>query len=196
MKRTLEMCQKEALKYSSRIEWIKNDKNSYHSAQRYGWLPKCTKHMKKYIKWNYLLCLKEAKKYNTISNWIDKSNTSYNIARKNNWIKDCSKHMKKTRLIWTKEKCINDAKKYKTNLEWRKNSRYAYQAAQRYGWIKECIKHMTPIHIGRSFIYTFDYCKQDALKYSTKKEWREASKNIYHTAWRNNWLNKITNHMK
>jgi hypothetical protein len=38
-------------------------------------------------------------------------------------------------------------------------------------------------------------CVEDALKYTTKKKWRENSNNLYLLAWKNKWLNECTAHM-
>ena len=44
--------------------------------------------------------------------------------------------------------------------------------------------------------WTKENCKEDALKYNTKKEWRIHTGGAYISAYKNGWLNECCEHMK
>ncbi len=154
---TKKKCFQIAKKYKTRVDWIRNDKNSYMAAHKYGWLKHCCKHMlstdevraKSQRTWTKEKCLKEAKKYKNKTDWYTKSNQSYEAARRHGWIEDCSKHMmssfetmSKAMLKWTPEKCLKEARKHKTRWDWRKADFGSVRAAKKYGIFEECVKHM------------------------------------------------------
>jgi len=96
---TFKKCLEEAKKYKHRADWFKADRDSYAASVRYGWHPKCTKHMCKrrvVIFWTLEKCKSEAGLYNTKSDWTSNSPGSYYAAWKNGWIKECTKHIKRT----------------------------------------------------------------------------------------------------
>lgn len=91
-----------AKKYKYSSDWKRNDYTSYNSAQRYGWLPECIKHMKPKSRkkprlWTKEKCIAVAHKYNSIWEWNKKGRGSYMAARRYGWIKDCTRHMKKNK---------------------------------------------------------------------------------------------------
>ena len=47
---------------------------------------------------------------------------------------------------------------------------------------------------GNNYIWTKEKCKEEALKYNTKKEYLEKSSS-YFSAYKNKWLNEICSHM-
>lgn len=49
---------------------------------------------------------------------------------------------------------------------------------------------------GVDIIWTYDKCKEEALKYNTKIDFREKSCGAYNAARRNNWLSDVCSHMK
>ncbi|ALP47002.1 hypothetical protein phiGrn1_0289 [Vibrio phage phi-Grn1] len=77
-------------------------------------------------------------------------------------------------LKWTPERLKEDALKYKTSSEWRKMSPSAYAAAHKKGLLDECYAHMT-MHQKPNGYWTLERLKEDALKYKTRREWRENS---------------------
>lgn len=90
LKWTLLLCQKESKKYKTRSEWKSKSYGSYQAAQTYGWLNKCSNHMKYLVKpknyWNFKRCLIDSKKHKNRSEWCKKSKGAYNSARLNNWL--------------------------------------------------------------------------------------------------------------
>ena len=94
---------------------------------------------------------------------------------------------------WTKEKCKEESLKYKSKIEFQKNSGGCYDAARRNGWLDDCCSHM--VITQKPFGYwTFERCKEEALKYKTKGEF-EKNSSAYLISCRNNWVNDICSHM-
>lgn len=91
-----------------------------------------------------------------------------------------------TIIKWTKEKCVQEALKYKTKKEWGINSRGSYESARKNKWIDECAKHMITGRKAR--IWTFDKCKLEATKYTSRTEWAEKSGSSYYAAVRYKWI--------
>jgi hypothetical protein len=126
-------CQEEALKYSTRTEYLKNS-SSYYSAQKHNWLNDICKHMYKKPQkyWTYKTCLNEAKDKKTKSNFR-KSITAYKIATINGWLCDIYSEMnwkepQKSKNYWNNyDNCLNEAKKYKTSTEFIKKASYVYK---------------------------------------------------------------------
>lgn len=96
---------------------------------------------------------------------------------------------------WTLELCKEESAKYSYIKDWRKESLASYQAAHKNGWIDECTAHMIEIQKPTGY-WTFDRCKQSALKYNTIKEWRANDGTAYAKAAKNGWLDECTVHMQ
>lgn len=142
---TLELCQEDAINYSSRTEWSKSP--AYKAAQKNGWIDDCCNHMIYKINpdWTFEMCFKICLKYKSKSELRLKNESIYRSIIKNKWSKKCFEHMikkKKPDGYWTKEKCINEALKYKKKLDFKKNGLGAYDAAYKKKWMSDCCMHM------------------------------------------------------
>jgi hypothetical protein len=95
---TKERCMEDALKYSTKTEWLKKNAKCYQAARRNGWVKECSLHMIELVKpkgyWTKERCIEEAKKYVSRKEWGLNSGGSYYYARHNNWIEECAAHMK------------------------------------------------------------------------------------------------------
>lgn len=91
-----ENCVKDAQKYKTRSEWIKNSAGAYDAARDNNWIEICCAHMVRYYKpmgfWTKEKCKEDALKYATKNEW-QKSSYGYRAAHDNNWVEECSKHM-------------------------------------------------------------------------------------------------------
>ena len=146
-----------------------------------------------YLKWTKEKCIKEAEKYKKRTKFARESNSAYNSARNNKWLDEVCFHMdkvdKKSKGYWTKEKCAEESLKYKTKKELYKNSSGAYMSMFNNDWLYELCPHMkTKMPNG---YWTKERCIEEALKYKTKKEFRENNQSAYVCMSKNNWLNDV-----
>lgn len=82
---------------------------------------------------------------------------------------------------WTDETIRAKAAKYQKSGEWQKNSNKSYKAAYRKGkiYFQSCCQHM--IHVRRRS-WTDESIRQEALKYNTRREFRNGSPSAYNAA--------------
>ena len=164
-----------------------------------GWNPpKQKKTTKPNGYWTLELCKEEALKYTTKVDWAKKSTSSQQAARKNGWYKECTAHMielLKPAGYWTKERCMEEALKYDAKSIWAKNSDSTYNSARKNGWFEECTAHMVELQKPGGY-WTLERCKEEALKYKTRNEWRENGRNSYQAAMSSKFLIECTSHME
>jgi predicted GIY-YIG superfamily endonuclease len=167
---TLEICRKEALKYSYRTSFQKNSP-AYKAAYKYGWLDDICNHMVKPKPTNHIwtleACGKEAKKYNLKKDFQKKSNSAYQAAWKNKWLEQICGHMeenKKPHKYWTKEKCAEEALKFNHKIDFQKNSSAAYSKAHKSKWIDQICEHMTALG-SEKFRYVYSFTFSDSSVY-------------------------------
>ena len=142
---TLDLCQKDALKYNTKAEWKKNSPG-YKKAMRMKWLAECCKHMDSFKKpngyWTLDKCKIEALNYSTRAMWKSHSDASYVIAGRNGWLEECCTHME---LLWEQKwtllACQKEALNYRSRTEW-KHSGHGYDAAVANDWLEFCCNHM------------------------------------------------------
>lgn len=101
----------------------------------------------------------------------------------------------KPRGYWSKENCLKDALKYKTRNEFRVNSKTAYTYAWRNNWLDECFEHMEELQYPIGY-WTKNKCKEEALKYKTKTEFKDNSSSAYRKSIKNGWHLEVCSHMK
>src|ERR1035437_8214206 len=95
---------------------------------------------------------------------------------------------------WTYEKCATEALKYSSRMEFKEKCTGAYWAANRHSWLNGICEHMIRINKPKRY-WTYEKCAEEALKYKTKKEFRENSLSAYDAAKKNKWLDVICSHM-
>jgi predicted GIY-YIG superfamily endonuclease len=97
---------------------------------------------------------------------------------------------------WIYDKCAIEAKKYITRTEFKINSCGAYYASLKNGWMDEICKHMIEKPLSKPHKYwNFKNCKEEALKYINKKQFKINNASAYNSALRNGWLDDICQHM-
>jgi hypothetical protein len=137
----LQACKKDALKFKTRSEWLKQSGVACRKAYKEGWHKVCCLHMPEIVKWTKEKCKEDALKYKARTEWYEKSPRGYATAHLNGWLNICCKHMQRKRK-WTEEKCREDALKYETKSKWRSQSSGPFTAASKNGWLKSCCQHM------------------------------------------------------
>ena len=103
---------------------------------------------------------------------------------------------KKPNGYWTLERCIEDAKQYTSRHQWKRASGGAFNRASRNGWLDLCCEHMTDrSKQGRPTCWTLKRCKEDALQYGGRNEWKRGSPGAYNAAQLKGWLDECCAHM-
>jgi hypothetical protein len=156
---TKEMVQKEAEKYSSRVEFQKKSPNAESAARRNGWIDDVTKHMtlKRNDNWTYDEILKIAQKYDKFIDFRNNENGAFLFAKRHGFIDDVISHMKRN-IRWDKEKIKNVALNYNSRSEFEKNDPNAYNAALRMGIMDDIAQHMSLLgHRYKRMIYVYEF---------------------------------------
>jgi hypothetical protein len=146
--------------------------------------------------WTLEKCKEDALRFNARGEWKSQS-SGYWGAQRYGWIDECCSHMtspQKPHGYWTLEKCKEDALNYKTKNEWQKNSS-GYGVAFKNNWLLECCDHME-LHSKPNGYWTLEKCKEDALRFNARGEWKIQSSSGYGTALKNNWLLECCDHME
>lgn len=195
-----ERCQEEALRYNTKSEFMKGSVGAYTSSLKKGWLEEVCAHMIKLHKpdgyWTKDICSEEAKKYKTRTEFKRNSN-AYTAAQKYGWIDDICGHMTSVKKIdgyWTKERCKEEAMKYTSIEDFKRGSGTAYSKTHRNGWDQEICAHLKS-KIFPAGYWTKEKCKEEALKYSTRSEFKRKSPAAYSKSRDKGWTDEICIHM-
>jgi hypothetical protein len=95
---------------------------------------------------------------------------------------------------WTYDNCKKEALKYKSKTDFNKYSSGCYTKAYQNNWLNDICSHMIPTQKPKNY-WTFERCKEEALKYNTKSEFKSTSNSAYLISCRNNWINDTCSHM-
>lgn len=139
--------------------------------------------------WTKEKCKEEASKYKTRVEYQKKNHSSYNSALNNKWLDEICEHMilqQKPNGFWTKDKCGIIASRYKTRFEFFKKNSGVYSKAVKNGWLDDICVHMKPKKL-RNY-WTEERCKEEALKYTSRKEFCKKSPRAYQLCLKNNWI--------
>ena len=138
-----------------------------------------------------------AKKYISRNEFKKHDSCAYNYACRQQIVNAVCSHMSpkyKPDGYWTLETCKNEALKYSSRKELEKGSSSAYSKALKEGWIDEICMHMTPNHKPYGY-WTLETCKNEALKYSSRNEFKKGSGGALNRARQEKWLDEICMHM-
>lgn len=143
-------------------------------------------------------CKLEALKYDKISTFRKNSPTAYKTICVNGWFNELCSHLSrkiKPNNYWTYNMCQKEALKYDKRVDFRTKSSGAYNSARINNWLNDICKHMKTYSNPRGF-WTFEKCKEIALKYETKKDFMANDKIAYKMAHKRGWIDSITLHME
>ena len=87
----------DALKYSSRSQWMKQSSGAYESAKNNGWFDNAVKHMVRpdmTMKWTIEKIKIDALKFKTKKHWHNHSSGAYGAAKKKGIFEEVTQHMK------------------------------------------------------------------------------------------------------
>ena len=123
---TPEEIKKEALKYNTVGDFVKNSSAAYKKARDLGIFDDVTSHMERTNrKWTPEEIKKEALKYNTLGDFAKNSTTAYQRARNLGIYNDVTSHMEKIYrkpINWTPEEIKKEALKYNKLSDFIKNA--------------------------------------------------------------------------
>lgn len=187
---TKEKCKEEALKYESRVEFQRLNRTAYNKAWKNGWLDDICSHMS--ILGNLTNRAIYCFEFEDNSVYIG---LTYNIQkRKNEHLTNPRSavflHITNTGIIpifkqLTEYINIEDAVK----MEGMKIKEYIDN-----NW--NILNRKVHGDVGSNILkWTYDNCKEEALKYNDKTSFMRSSSGAYKSALINGWLNDITPHM-
>lgn len=188
---TIEKCHEIALMYKTKKDFELNDKTAYKMAHKNGWIDAICGHMK--ILGNYYKKCIYAYEFSDNHVYIG---MTYNLEARNSWRKSCkkdqvTKYIEKSKLTPTKKILtdflpINDASE---------KEKYFVEKYRKEGWIV-----LNKIKAGgtgyQKIIWTYDKCKEAALKYNRRVDFRKKCGGAYERARTNGFLDEICSHMK
>lgn len=101
---------------------------------------------------------------------------------------------RKSRGYWMFENCRLEALKYNRISLFKKNSGGAYNSAKSNGWLIEITKHIIR-KIKPVGYWSFENCRNEALKYKSRTEFKNNSAGAYDSCKENGWINSVSGHM-
>lgn len=175
---TFSRCLEEARKYSTKLEFSDHNVLAYFSALKNGWLERICEHMYQ----DKSMENPHKRKFNHSDAYFIEMRSPRAQGRTDG------------KMFWTFENCQKEALKYDSRSAFQKGTSSAYHAARRYNWLDEVCKHMQTVAYQGEH-WTFEKCKQEALKYSSRSELQKHSSGAYNSARRHGWLDTVCSHM-
>lgn len=201
-KYTKTQCKLSAINYTTKSEFASKGKKYYEFALKNGWLNEICSHMTNNIYdknyWTKELCNTEALKYNSRSDFELGNLSAYHISKTNNWLDEICSHMivDVSDCFWTKQRCRIEASKYPKKSHFCYYAEKAYKISIKNDWIDDICKHMIGDDDERFLTLTDkEKCFNEALKYSSMREFFEKSIVIFEKCKDNKWFAEACKHM-
>jgi predicted GIY-YIG superfamily endonuclease len=100
------------------------------------------------------------------------------------------------RKTWTIDKVIDIASKFSSRKEFRKLKPQAYRMAIKYNLFGNGINHLGLTKDRKPANYwTYDKVREEALKYSNRRDFEKGSPNAYRASKQHGWYHDVTSHM-
>ena len=142
-------------------------------------------------KWTYDACKEAASKFSTLKEFRGAFPSAYKEAKRNDWIKDYYWLSARKHGYWSYETCYELAKSCKTKSEMKQASNWAYTMARKNGWIEDYTWLIVKDKKPKNYWSSFEHCKKEAEKYSSRQEMRNNNQSIYNACLKNGWLNEF-----
>lgn len=200
-------CQISAQNYSTRSEFAAKAKKYYEAAFLNKWLTDICSHMKNEptndkVFWTKENCNTEALKYKTRKEFECGNGFAYHQAQQKGWLDIICSHMdiETKSEFWTKQRCKIEAAKYIKKSHFSLYSEMAYYVANKFGWLDDICSHMLGDDENRYLKLTDEEikkntCFNEALKYSSMREFYEKSPEIFEICRTENLFNDACKHM-
>ena len=191
-----EYCKEVALKYTRRVDLQKKDCSIHHVIHKNGWL-ELLDHMEYVVRpagyWDYERCKELMLKYDNWKDFISENYAAYSAISKKKWQKELGSHMTyffKPNNHWTYDLCKVAASKYTSIFDIRNSEdSHAYIRIKKNGWDK-LIEHFIEIKKPAGY-WDYERCKEQSLKYKTRKDFATNSMVAYKTIRKNKWFNLL-----
>lgn len=147
------------------------------------------------IKWTKDKCKEEAIKFNSRSEFHKNNRQAYDFSSKNGWL-DEFYGVKRTLPLghWTFDKCKEEALKYKSRKDFQIGSRSSYMKSHEKNWLDEICSHMDMKYYPKGY-WTINRCREEALKYKSRRDFEKGSNKAYTASNRSNWMDEVCSHM-
>lgn len=193
-----EECRKVAAKYNTRSDFQKANFSAYNAAHSNKWLDDICSHMD-YAQlpngyWTKERCAEIAIKFKSRADLSKYNATVYKKIYQEGW-NDLLSHMvfnagNNEHGHWTKERCAEEASKYQTIKEFRTACPSGYSAAHKKGYIEQICNHMVSERLPDGY-WTKERCAEEASKYQTIAQLKNANSSMYSIIHRNGWADEL-----
>ena len=140
-------------------------------------------------KWTYNKVKEEALKYTTLADFAKYGGRACEKAYIKGWIKDFNwlEFSKKANNYWNYETCYDAAKKCRNRMEFQKEYSGAFKIARKNGWLEDYtwFTYNKKLPLG---YWNEEHCREEALKYQSRIEFKNGNNSAYNTAIKNKWL--------
>lgn len=184
-----EKCQEEALKYTHKIV-KKNSRGAYPAALVNGWIPDICSHMiplgNKYKRLIYRFIFSDKYFYVGLTSNSNKRKSQH-LTKLNSAV---YLHMNETKLTPIYEELTN----YLDIDEAKKLEEYWKEESEKEGYLS--LNKAKTGALGSNILkWTKDKCKEEALKYNNKTEFRANSSTAFRVSHENGWIDEVCSHM-
>jgi very-short-patch-repair endonuclease len=192
-----ESLMRDAGKYKSRSEWMRNSPRAYRFALRHELADHATRHMERLIepgKWTKQAVLADASKYVTKLDWRTASRSAYAIATRKGWLREACEHMKVGKApngYWTAERILSEAARFENTADWNKGSPVSYGIAKKRRLVPGAMPRKKKPH----GFWSKERIALTAATFKTKGEFRVAEPSAYSIAVASGWLREVCAHM-
>lgn len=140
-------------------------------------------------KWTYNKVKEEAQKYTTITDFGKYGGFAYDKAHIMGWIADFTwlEYPRKKNNYWNYETCYEEAKKYRNRSEFQDKSCGAFKIARKNGWLEDYTWFTYDEKLPSGY-WDEEHCREEALKYKSRYEFKQGNGSAYYSASRNKWL--------
>lgn len=182
-----------AHQYDSYTEFKKNEYGPYQAIHKLGLVDDLCAHMVRKFVWTKSGAALEARKFKSRTDFQNGARGAYLAAYKNKWLDEICSHMN-THIPSTIDDALAVAKGYKYPAQFRKNYPSLYSLIARSGGLKALCPHMV-FRNNRGKPWTEREVCDEAKKYSTRNEFKQACPGAYNKAIQRGWIDRACQHM-
>lgn len=95
---------------------------------------------------------------------------------------------------WNYDSIKTEALKYSTKKDFYSKSKSAYGIAAENNWLEDICKHMHYRKRKPNGYWTFEKCKEESLKYNSRREFQRSNDSVYKIIVKNDWLEELCNY--